>query len=262
MGHFAADRAGNGDDQFCRTSLERAREVIEQAAGCSGVPLPFPALLRLVALARGDPRFAPLERETRMLTVRGREIPFEQAGPRTPLWALDLGLGYLFARVGVWHLALPCPSAMIPRVLAPELWPGERRFAIAETVEAMTTRLTELAATARHRARTMDTALAHLRSNARAPQVWMAAIAFAPLGIEQVSAAFGVSRRGTYTIGDALVAAGCANRMTRRGMVILSGQETHQRQPPPFSVRSALPASPALAEFDAAMANIDRLLAR
>jgi hypothetical protein len=238
--------------------------VLCHATACasSESALPFPALLRLAALAREDPRFALLERETRMISVRGREVPFEQAGPRTPLWALDVGLGQLFAANGVWRLALPCPGAVIPRLLAAELWPGERRFAVAEAVHSMTTRLIALATTARQRAQAMDAALAHLRSNARAPQVWMAAIAFAPLGLEQVSAGFGVSRRGTYTIGDTLVAAGCVNRKTRRGMVILSGQETRRGQAPLSSVRSALPPSPSLAEFDAAMADIDHLLAR
>ena len=40
------------------------------------------------------------------------------------------------------------------------------------------------------------------------PQVWIVLAGFAPLGLDQMASAFGVSRRGTYAIGDALTAAG------------------------------------------------------
>ena len=262
MGRFAADRPDAGDNQFCDEAVDRANALIAQAAASADSALPFPALLRLVTLVRDDPRFAPVEREARILSINGRDVSFDHAEPRTPLWALDLALGQLLSLEGVWNKALPCPGAMILRSLAAELRTGERRVAIAEALETATTRLLALAQTARRRARTMETALSHLRSNARAPQVWIAATAFAPLGLEQVAAAFGVSRRGTYTIGAALVAAGCANRTTRRGMVLLVGQEPVSGESRPVSPRGTLAPSPALADFDAALADLDRLLVR
>ena len=104
--------------------------------------------------------------------------------------------------------------------------------------------------------------LGHLRSSARAPQVWILLAGFAPLGLDQMTSAFGISRRGTYAIGDALVAARMARRETVKGKVLLVAEEPRRDwQPASLDQATALPRA-ALAEFDAAMTDIDQLLAR
>lgn len=262
MGRFVAEREDSQDDEFAHHALQRASVLVGQAAGGKGSPLPFPALVRLTAMARQDPHFAPLERATRMFSIGDRDIAYEQAGPRTPLWAIDIKLGSLFATCGTWRIPLPCPGAMTAQVLAAQLLDGERRLVLSGSNAAMAHRLTHCGETARQRAVTMNAAFGHLRSNARAPLVWMAAIGFAPLGLDQVTSGFGVSRRGTYTVSDALIAAGLVTRNSIKGMVVLTGQEPGMAKPFPSAPQSALAPSPAIAEFDAAMADIDRLLAR
>lgn len=90
----------------------------------------------------------------------------------------------------------------------------------------------------------------------------MATLGFAPLGIEQIAEAFGLSRRGVYTVTETLSAAGLLTRTTARGLVHFSGVE-----PEPILAASGLAGEhafspPVLAAFDAAMSDIDRLLAR
>ncbi|EQB17942.1 hypothetical protein [Sphingobium lactosutens] len=151
---------------------------------------------------------------------------------------------------------------MTAEPLQPQLWPGERAIVSARTLRASATRLADLVVKARRRAALMDAQLGHLRASARAPQVWIVLAAFAPLGLDQMASAFGISRRGTYAIRDALVAARMARRETVKGKVLLVAEEPRrERLSAPLDQAPAL-SHPALAEFDAAMTDIDQLLAR
>jgi hypothetical protein len=122
--------------------------------------------------------------------------------------------------------------------------------------------LTELIKTTRSQVGLMRERLGHLRSSARAPQVWIVLAGFSSLGLDQLGAAFGVSRRGTYAVGDALVAAGVARRDMHKGKVLLVAQELRIEARPALSNRSAPLPSPALTEFEEAMSEIERLLER
>jgi len=274
IGRFAPDGAAADPGGAAATpgdAVERARALVcpDGAPARSSSPsLPFPALASLTGLARHDPLFAPVEQGVAVLPVgRCRSLAVRQAAPAAPLWALDLALGNLLADGGTWSLPIPCPGALRPAALAPHLWPGERALVLAQGLDDVARRLGALVATARRRGALMERRLAHLRSSARAPQVWMAAVAFAPLGLDQIVTGFGVSRRGTYAVSDALVGAGLVTRRTERGMVVLAGRDTVEAPTERPSTRGIAPPSPALpapalAEFDAAMADLDRLLTR
>ncbi|UZW57254.1 hypothetical protein NUH86_21280 [Sphingobium sp. JS3065] len=189
-----------------------------------------------------------------------REVAIEQTAPRTPLWAVGTALGRLLSASGTWARALPCPGAVTAEALQPQLWPGERALLAARSLHASAMRLCELVADARRRAALMGEQLGHLRSSVRAPQVWTFLSAFAPLGLNQIGLAFGVSRRGTYAISDALEATGLAQRKTVKGKVLLVADEPRRdRLSPSLDQAPAIPRA-AMAEFDAAMADIDRLL--
>lgn len=259
---FGADRPGQSEEALGDDALAKATDLTRQASMNDDFALPFTGLARLNALLRQDTLFAPVERGSRSLTVAGREIAIEQIAPRTPLWAVDAALGRVLSACGTWRLPLPCPGAVTAQALQPQLWPGERALLAAHSLHASATRLSDLVADARRRAALIHDHLGHLRANARAPQVWILLAGFAPLGLDQMASAFGVSRRGTYAIGDALVAAGLARRETVQGRVLLIAEEPRrERLSAPGDEASALPHS-ALAEFDAVMAEVNRLLAR
>lgn len=258
---FGADRPTQAEDALADDAIGRALTLMEQAGADDEPPLPFAGLARLNALLRADPLFAPLERSMRRLSLGDRAVAIEQAAPRTPLWAVDVALGRLLTACGAWQLDLPCPGVMTAETLQPQLWPGERALVSARTLHASATRLAELVAKARQRAALMRKHLGHLRSSARAPQVWILLAAFAPLGLDQMTSACGISRRGTYAIGDALVTAGIARRASIKGKVLLVAEAPRRdRLSASLDHARALP-HPALAEFDAAMGEIDRLLA-
>jgi len=257
---FTADRPAQDEDALAEEAISAALAVVRRADGASESPLPFPALTRLIALLRQDPLFAPLEREIRTLALDGRDVTIEQAAQRTPLWAVDAAVGYLLASSGTWRHALPCPGAVTAEALQPQLWPGERALLAARNLHASALRLCALVADARRRAALMGQQLGHLRSSARAPQVWTFLSAFAPLGLDQIGLAFGVSRRGTYAISDALVSAGLAQRKTVKGKVLLVADEPRgDRLSPSLNQAHVIPRA-TMAEFDAAIADIDRLL--
>ena len=259
---FGADRPAHAEDALGDDVLAKAADLTKQASMNDDSALPFTGLARLNALLRADPLFAPVERAVRSFSLSGRKVAVEQAAPRTPLWAVDAALGRVLSACGTWRLPLPCPGAVTAQALQPQLWPGERALLAARSLHASAMRLSDLVADARRRAALMDEHLGHLRASARAPQVWILLAAFAPLGLDQMASAFGVSRRGTYAIGDALAAARLARRESIKGKVLLVAEEPRRdRLSAPLNQAPTLP-DPALAEFDAAMAEIDRLLVR
>lgn len=258
-GKFAPDRPLGEDDGDPAAALGEAARLVA-GSNLSGQALPFPALARLADQLRRSRTFAPIERAV-ALPLFGKGAPIARAAMRTPLWAVDCQLGHLLAAQIRLSPALPFPGALPAEALAPELWPGERALVLAEALRRSAERHIAAIQQARADCRALEQRLRHLRASARAPQVWLALRGFAPLGIEQLASGFGISRRGTYAVADALVGAGLAARASTLGRVTLSAL------PPGHGVEvidaplSPLP-SPLLAEFDAAMADIDRLLAR
>ncbi|VWX49281.1 conserved hypothetical protein [Novosphingobium sp. 9U] len=259
---FTVDQPEASNDRFAREALACASDHVSQGSSLAGTPLPFERMWQLVVQLGTDPLFAPAERAPHTLILGERQVILEQAAATSPLWAVDANMGKLLHGGGTWSIALPCPGTITAEALQPHLWPGERRMVLARDLSRAAVRLADLiVASCRQAART-DRALGHLRSNARAPLVWTVLAAFAPLGVEQMVSAFGVSRRGTYAIADALVSAGLARRSKVKGMVLLATLESHERITPPPRKSHAPALAPALEEFDAAMADIDALLAR
>lgn len=267
-GRFVADARAPGFDaarEAARTTdaLAAAAALVERACESDEGPLPFEALARLTALAGADVLFAPAERALRTLVVDGRHVALDAAPAHTPLWALDVALGALLARSGCWHRALPCPGVVTAALLVPGMAPAERALHAAQALAAAAQRLIGLVETARRQAALLAGRLGHLRRQARAPRLWILLAGFAPLGLDQLAAAGGVSRRGTYAVGAALTEAGLARRSRVKGKVLLIAEEHAGagRGVSEDATPTTLPGR-ALAEFEAAMADIDRLLSR
>lgn len=259
---FTADGSDNDTAGLPTGALDAASTLIGEGPLPSASLLPFASLEQLNRRLRQSALFAPVERGAAVLPLLGRDVAIERAGIRTPLWALDALLGRLLASCGAWRAPLPCPGAVTAEALRPMLGPCSRRIVMAERLAASGQGLIELAETARRQAMRMHDRLGHLRSSARAPQVWMLLAGFAPLGLEQMGAAFGITRRGTYAVRDALVDAGMVRVETVKGKVLLVATGEHERASQVSGEKSSALPSPLLAEFDAAMDEIDRLLER
>lgn len=259
---FTTDGSDNDAAGLPTKALEAARTLIGDGPLPSASSLPFAALERLNRRLRQSALFAPVERGAAVLPLLGRDLAIERAGIRTPLWALDALLGRLLAPCGAWRVPLPCPGAVTAEALRPMLGPCSRRIVMADRLAASVQGLIDVAETARRQAMRMHDRLGHLRSSARAPQVWMLIAGFAPLGLEQMGTGFGITRRGTYAVRDALVGAGMARVETIKGKVLLVATGEHEKAAQMSGEKSGTLPSPLLAEFDAAMDEIDRLLER
>jgi hypothetical protein len=187
-----------------------------------------------------------------------------QPRARTPLWAIDLVAGAALSGSAPGTVPLPCPGALRAEALAPWLWPRERGILVAEALESSAERLARLVEQARTRHHHMTSTLADLRSNSRAPLLYTLLAGFGPLRPGQIERALHLSKNGARELVKSLKTAGLAEIERHRGQVLIraslaggTGRETD----PGVDLSPVLSAE-SLAEFDDAMAAIDRLLAR
>lgn len=264
---FVADAMALSPEEHTREvyattgALERARTLVETLPMDADGPLPFAALAALAATAAHDQTFAPIEPGIR--TYDTGEAWVALAGPRpiTPLWALNTTVDSLLARRRSLARALPMPGLFTTERLLRADAPGRQALPLAHALEVAATAHLGALETAHARAARLTQRLAGLRRNSRAGDAWILLAGFAPLGLDQVMDAIGVSRRGTYALSAALTETGLAERQSRQGKVLLVATKRAQgieTSGPVFS--GAL--GTAVDEFEGAMADLDRLLAR
>ena len=189
---------------------------------------------------------------------------FEQPRSRAPLWAIDLLAGKAMARCDPGAVPLPCPGALRAEALAPWLWPRERGILVADALTGCSQRLVKLVAAARTNSREMARALADLRSTSRAPALFELLTGFGPLRPNQIERALNLSKNGARELVKTLTTAGLTDMERHRNQVLIRAVSLGGNPPPDSLSRPESPALSAnsLAEFDSAMADIDRLLAR
>lgn len=265
----AAARFDTGDRRGA-TSLEpgdaiaEAAKLAEQLAFDPNADWPLAALDHLHIQAARSPHFAPIERGPQLITLASGPVAFEATMRALPLWALDFVAGPTMARSHPGTRPLPLPGAVRAEALRPELWPRERAILIADAAGTAALRLSTLFDTAHATAQTMTAAVANLRSTSRAPMLYRILSGFGPLRPIQIEQALHISKNGVRDCVAALVKAGLAQTTAHRHQAVV-------RATPPLHAPDHESASPdeseaiadtKFAEFDAAMVDIDRLLAR
>lgn len=242
-------------------ALDRARALVEALPLDADGPLPFAALAALSTAATHDPAFAPMEAGVRTFDTGETWVALAGLRPITPLWALDIAVGTLLARRRSLARALPMPALFTTERLLMADAPDRQALALAHALEVATNAHLAALDTARTRAALLTQRLARLRRNSRAGEAWILLAGFAPLGLDQVMDAIGISRRGTYSLSMALTETGLAERQSRQGKVLLVAIERARAIETPGPVFSGALGT-AVDEFDEAMADLDRLLAR
>ena len=240
-------------------ALARARHLVEGLPPPQDAPLPFEALAALCSAAANDPAFAPIEPGIRSYDTGEVWVALAGLRPITPLWALDYALGHHLSRGGPLAQALPMPCLVTTERLLTRN--ASVPLQLAGAVEAAARAHLRALETARSRAALLTQRLAGLRRSSRAGEAWILLVGFAPLGLDPLMDAVGVSRRGTYALRDALREVGLAEARQRRGKVLLEATEDAR----PSNARAPAASNalgPAVDELDQAMADIDRLLAR
>lgn len=226
---------------------------------------PLAALDRLHRAAAASPHFAPTERSYQLLPLPAGPVSFEQTRTATPLWALDLLAGPLIARSAPATRPLPLPGAVRAEALRPELWPRERAILTAEAAGKTAQRLSDQLDAAHASVRDMQEAMTVLRSTSRAPLLYRLLAGFGPLRPLQIEKALGVSKNGVRDLVTALVKAGLAERAAHGHHTIIRALPRAHRAAPAAegesrSVETSTDAT--FAAFDAAMADVERVLAR
>lgn len=244
-----------------------AQEAARLAAQLDNNPdadWPLAVLDRLHSAAAGSPHFAPAERARQLLDLPSGPAALEQTIPAMPLWALDLVAGSAIARGNPGTRPLPCPGAVRAETLRPELWPRERAILVADAARSAAQRLTGLLDAAYAIVKDMQEPVSRLRSTSRAPGLYRMLAGFGPLRPIQIEAALAVSKNGVRDLVAALIKAGLAEMTSHRHQALVRAVVPSRLRAPaagPADEVEAM-ADTTFAEFDAAMADIDRLLSR
>lgn len=242
-------------------ALERARTLVDALPIDADGALPFAALAALCTAATRDPAFAPMDAGVRTFDTGEAWVALAGLRPITPLWALDTAVGAHLAQRRSLARALPMPELFTTERLLMADAPGRQALALTHALERAATAHLAALDTVRARAALLTRRLAGLRRNSRAHDAWILMAGFAPLGLDQLMEATGVTRRGTYALSAALTEAGLGERQSRQGKVLLVAIERAKATGTSGPVFSGALGT-AVDEFDDAMADLDRLLAR
>lgn len=205
--------------------------------------------------------FMPAEPERRTIVQGERTLSFDPAPVRTPLWAIDLLAGQAIAKSMPGTLPLPCPGAIRAEALAPWLWPRERGILVADAIARTSEMMIALLESARAHIRHITHALPNLRSSSRAPQLYRLLAGFGPLRPIQIEAALGVSKNGVRELTKTLSEADLVEPAFIGGQLLLSAVPLTVSRPGSVEhVDERADPAGRFAEFDAALADIDRLL--
>ena len=261
---FERDNRRDAPDTAPAGAVEEAARLAAQIEIIPHPDWPLAVLDRLHGAAAGSRYFAPVERERQLLDLPSGPIALEQSMPAMPLWALDLVAGSVIARSNPGTRSLPFPGTVRAEALRPELWPRERGVLVADAARNAAQRLTGLLDAAYSTVKDMQEPVSRLRSTSRAPGLYRLLAGFGPLRPIQIEAALAVSKNGVRDLVAALVKAGLAEMTSHRHQAVVRATAASRLRPPaavPADEAEAIPDTK-FAAFDAAMADIDRLLAR
>ena len=261
------DLAAPDAHEDTHATIADARALIADL-GAQTSPLPFAALGRLHALVQRSARFAPAESATTIIQVGDRQLSLERTLDRSPRWALDLVYGELLRATGFLTAALPCPGLVrldaLPDVDGSVSTDGPAMAQIIRAGALRDVALEHLANLARARdcAAWIGDGLSSLRASSRAPALCELLAGFGAMRSAQIEAVLGKTRLGVRAILNTLFEAGLVTRTS------VSGVWLYRFTPPSPQAEASVEqhssfafSSEMLGEYEAANAEIDRLLA-
>ena len=258
-----ADGHAQGDAHAC---ISEARALVD-ALDAETTTLPFASLRRLHAAIAESTRFAPAERAPGTITMGTIQFAVERPAPPSPRWAIELVYGEHLHATGLLAAALPWPGLVRLDALGDAFGdgdnPGLARIIRARALTDIAVDLVVRLRRASESAARIAEHLAGLRRSSRAPALAELLTGFGAMRSRQIEAALGVTRLG---VRGMLTALHDARLVTRTS--VLGNWLTSSARPDPGPALGVEPAESsafsheALADYDAANANIDRLLAR
>ena len=259
-----APNEGKADAEMIDGVLASAEEALDSIMlDDSDGPLPFAAFGRLCAALQEDPCFAPVERDDSSLFRRGQRVSAAATPLPSPRWALDLYAGYLLTACGTMRIPLPFPGLI--RADAITATPATRRYLMAVSLRDGAQRWLDLWRDLGTTTRAFARYGAIRRANSRSLRVLTYIHGFGPLRVAQLQELIGATRAGTLGIIARLLRDGMVGRQVIGGVVLFGPTDLTAVAANPdlqadLNERVGTFSPSALAEFDDAMADIDRLL--
>lgn len=248
------------DGVEARSAFADARRLLDELT-VPFAPLPFEALATLHGAVSADMRFAPPEPTAASIPITGRPVAIREVIRPAPLWAVELLVGERFRAEGALPCFLPLPGLILRRTMEHPL-DAEARRALADTLRSTTETIRALLQRALALADYLGANMPARRGTSRAPAVFELLAGFGPLRSAQIETVLGATRLGVRKMLASLATANVLSRVTISGGHLYDAGMADV--PTPVAPGDANPAlsRPAIDEYEASLAAIDRLLAR
>lgn len=263
--HIGSDLADETARQDAHSIVIAARDLISELEPS---PLPLPALTRLHRAMGEHALFAPPERAPEAIAMGSIRLTVERAGTPSPRWALEMLWGEHWRAAGLMAHALPFPGLLRLDALRTDTpshpWePDEAPTILATALRDVAQGLCSNLTAADQLARRLEDSQPGKRRSSRAPVLLELLAGFGPLRSAQLEALLGATRIGVRTMLDALDRIGMLERTTIAGVHLYAvNLEARVAEDANDLAVSSTFSSAALGEYEAAMADIDALLAR
>lgn len=268
--HHSAETA----HQDAAAIIAAARDLM---AALTASPDPLLALAQLHRAAGTHVLFAPSERAVEPIAVQsamvgGMRLTVERPAPPSPRWALEMLWGECWYKSGLLPHALPFPALIRLDALKahasvdspwgnddPENAPAPIATALCDVAGSLCNWLAETDELARKFA---DSRVGKRRSS-RAPALVEVLAGFGPMRSVQLETMLGVTRLGLRSMLATLNEAGLLTRTTLSGVHLYAiAAGGHRPEQSSGVVSDTTFSEGALGEYDAAMAQIEALLAK
>lgn len=258
--HFESEPADETAHQDAHAIISAARSLIE---GLGPSPHPLDAVVRLHRAVREHVLFATAERAPAPIALGGMRLAAERPAQPSPRWAIEMLWGEHWRATRLLAHALPFPGLIRLDALRAETEPDNGPIFLSEALCDVAQRLNESLVEADQLARRIADLQPGQRRSSRAPALLELLAGFGPLRSAQIEALLGATRLGVRSMLDSLAKLGVLERRTLAGVHLyaanLDVRPVIERDEP--AVRSTF-SSAALDEYNAAMGDLEALLAR
>ena len=238
-----------------------AREVLVVGDGTAAEHDEAPLSVLSDRLAKVQALFAPIERGSAVIETDTGPVAVPLATQQSQGWALGLVVGEMFVDLGMMRRPLPFAGVIVPQVLRADGDPDVRLLRLASDIGQGAHELLGDLDTARRLVSRADAALVDARSTSRAPAVFALIAGLGVVTRGEVCDGFTMTAAGTDGVLDKLMAAGLITRRPGRAggfcVEAVAGDALGGSFNPVIDARVAS----GVEELDAAMADLDRLLA-
>jgi hypothetical protein len=241
--------------------IAAAREVLIKDDATAAEHDDAPLSVLAERLGNVPAMFAPIERGAAVIETDTGPIAVALATQQSQGWALGLVFGEIFVDLAIMRRPVPLAGVVAPQVLRSDAEPDVRLLRLASDVGQAAHELLGDLETARRLVSRAEAALVDARSTSRAPAVFALIAGLGLVTRGEVCDGFKMTAAGADGVLAKLLAAGLvARRPGRAGgfcVAAVAGDALGNSASPVVDVRVAT----GVDELDAAMADLDRLLA-